>query len=78
MCMGFHVACIISHPKANPTSGVIDAKWDYTWVSGKENTYGSFLKGGVPPVIIHVNGIFHDIKHPAIGYPHGTPQHVIM
>ena len=29
---------------------------------------------GVPPVIIHFHGIFHDRNHPAMGYPNGKPH----
>ena len=32
-----------------------------------------FPEMGVPPVIIYWNGIFHEINHPAMGYPHDEP-----
>ena len=32
---------------------------------------------GVPPVIIHLSGNFHEINHPFLGYPHWwKPPHV--
>ena len=29
-----------------------------------------FPEIGVPPVLIHFSGIFHEINHPAMGVPH--------
>ena len=38
-----------------------------------------FPEIGVPPVLIHFNGIFHEINHPAMGVPHGHGNpHIVV